>query len=56
MIVSELIRKLQDYLKKNPDWDRDIFWMQLDIAATKENISIKEQEEMLVITNDKFTL
>lgn len=55
MIVSELIKALEDYIKKNPDGDRDIFWAQLDVAATPDNILIQEKEEMLTITNGAYS-
>ena len=41
MHIKELVEHLNKHIEKNPgDAEKDIFRMQLDLAATKENIKI----------------
>lgn len=52
MFLKELIQHLNKHLEKKPDdADKDIYWMQLDLAATTDNTTIKDNDGQLEITN-----
>jgi len=45
MQLKELADELKRYLNQYPDMaDKEIYWMQLDIAATKDNIGIDNRD------------
>jgi len=55
MQLKELADELKRYLNQYPDMaDKEIYWMQLDIAATKDNIGIDNRDWMLFISNGIF--
>ena len=45
MQLKELADELKRYLNQYPDMaDKEIYWMQVDIAATKDNIGIDNRD------------
>lgn len=52
MYLKELVEFLSAHIEKHPeDTDKDIFWMQLDLAAEKENTRIADNNGQLEICN-----
>jgi hypothetical protein len=52
MFLKELVDFLAEHIKKHPeDTDKDIYWMQLDLAAGTSNTTIKDSDGQLEITN-----